>query len=44
MKEHPGHFWICFWILLVGMSIGLNLVDIKGAIEANTAAIIGVKK
>lgn len=17
MKEHPGHFWICFWLFLV---------------------------
>jgi hypothetical protein len=39
MKEHPGHFSVCFWICVIGYLILLNLYDIKKSIDANTAAI-----
>jgi hypothetical protein len=38
MKNHPGHFWICFWLVMIGLTLSDGLVGIKAAIEANTVA------
>ena len=42
MKEHPGYFWPCFWLLIIGLilssSIGELTVEVKKvhqAIDAN---------
>jgi hypothetical protein len=29
MKEHPGHFWICFWLFMIWGFNGLSQSDGK---------------
>lgn len=39
--EHSGHFWICFWLMLLSMSScqDENTKKLVGAINQNTAAV-----
>lgn len=47
MKEHPGHFWICFWLWMIWLalpnflqinSIEKSLSKIASAVEQTTTA------
>lgn len=40
MKNHPGHFWICFWLLC----ITLNGCDVRDEAKKQTKALQGIEK
>lgn len=29
MTGHPGHFWICLWLVVIALSLPKNFGDIK---------------